>query len=64
MEISKRLKSKTYWLAIATAGLGIVEVNMHLMQEMLGQYYGAAFIVVALLAMAVREMTTGPVTGK
>jgi hypothetical protein len=34
------------------------------MQAMLGKYYGAAFIVVALLGMAVREMTTGPVTDK
>ncbi|MFP5504947.1 MAG: hypothetical protein ACLGH6_01995 [Gammaproteobacteria bacterium] len=64
MKISKRLKSKTYWLAIATAGLGIVEVNMHLLQAALGQYYGAAFIVVALLGMAVREITTGPVADK
>lgn len=62
--ISKRLRSKTYWLAIVTAGMGLIEVNMHLLQGLLGQWYGAAFVVVAILSMAIREATTGPVGSK
>lgn len=64
VSIGKRLRSKTYRLAIVTAGIGLIEVNMHLLQGLLGQWYGVAFIVVAILSMAIREATTGPVGDK
>lgn len=63
-KILKRLKSKTYWLAIITAGVGVVEVNMGLMKGLLGDWYGVAFVAVALLSMAIREVTTGSVSDK
>lgn len=62
--LAKRLKSKTYWLAMFTASLGIIEANVGLLREALGEHYGYAFIVVAILSMAVREATHGPVSDK
>lgn len=62
--ITKRLKSKTYWLAMFTAAIGILEANIGLLREAFGEHYGYAFIVVAVLSMAVREATYGPVRDK
>jgi hypothetical protein len=62
--VLNRLKSKTYWLAIVTAGIGILEANIGLLRDNLGEHYGYAFVAVAVLSMAVREATYGPVGDK
>lgn len=62
--LSKRLKSKTYWLAIFTAAIGIAESNVGLLRDALGEHYGYAFIALAIVSMVVREATNGPVSDK
>jgi hypothetical protein len=62
--LKQRLKSKTHLAALAVSALGIVEVNMGLLKGLLGDWYGVAFIGVAVLMHVLREMTTMPVEMK
>ena len=61
MKPKNRLKSKTYWFAFTLTLLGPVEMNFHLMKDLLGDYYGVSFIVIAVAVAALREVTNGPV---
>ncbi len=58
--IIKRLKSKTYWLAILVA----VSANLPGLSELLGQYYGLTSLIIAVLIAALREVTKEPVSAK
>ncbi len=60
----KELKSKTINFSIALAVLGVVEINMHLVQDMLGEYYGAAFIGISAIVAALRAVTNKPLSEK
>lgn len=62
--IKKRLKSKTYQLSLLMGFMGIVEMNFHLLQEILGQYYGVTYIAAMFLFMLVREMTNSAISEK
>jgi hypothetical protein len=62
--IKQRLKSKTHRAALAVSALGIVEVNMGLLQGILGDWYGVAFIGLAVVMHVLREVTTMPVDMK
>lgn len=64
MNIKKQLKSKTQWFNIAVAAVGIIEINMHLMRDNLGDNYGMVFIAVSVVAMVLRNLTTGPIDAK
>lgn len=57
-------KSRTYDMQAIIAVLGIVELNMHLLQSQLGEHYGVVFIVIAALGAFLRAKTTGPVGQK
>ena len=46
------------------AAVGILEVNMGLLRNNLGDYYGYAFIAVSIVAMVLRNMTTEPINAK
>lgn len=60
----QRLKSKTYWAAIFMAGMSIVEVNMPMLQPLLGEWYPLVYTGMALLFMAIREATHKPISEK
>lgn len=64
MNIKKQLKSKTQWFNMMVAAIGIVEVNMHLMRDNLGDNYGFAFIAVSVVAMVLRNLTVEPIDAK
>lgn len=56
----QRLKSRTYWLAILVA----VSANLPGLSGLLGEYYGLASLVIAVLIAGMREVTTKPVSEK
>jgi len=58
------LKSKTNWAALTVGVLGIVEMNAPMLQDMLGQWYGASFIGISVTMFVLRQMTTKPVSEK
>lgn len=64
MKITKQLKSKTQWFNISVAAVGIIEVNLHLMRDNLGDNYGFAFIAVSVVAMVLRNLTKEPIDAK
>lgn len=59
--MKKRYKSKTYWINIGIAIIGILEVNQHLLLTTLGENYGYFVIGIAIVGLALREMTTEPI---
>ncbi len=52
------IKSKTLWFNIIVAVLGIIEMNMSLMQPYLGDSYGIIFMVIAVINVVLRTVTT------
>lgn len=52
------IKSKTLWFNIVVAVLGIIEMNMSLMQPYLGDSYGIIFMVIAVINVVLRTVTT------
>ena len=53
-------KSKTVNFAALIGVLGVIETNFHMLQDLLGQYYGLSFVVVAAAIYYLRTITTGP----
>jgi hypothetical protein len=64
MDIKQKLKSDTHKWNLLMGVVGIVEINMGLLKGVLGEYYGAVFIVVAVIGYLLREKTTMPVEMK
>lgn len=62
--IKQRIKSKTYNLGHVVALLGILELNLPLLRESLGEWYGWVFIGVAFAIYGARELTTKPLNEK
>ena len=62
--ILARLKSKTYRLLLAVLLLGVLEINFHLLQQYLGDWYGLSFVVISVVGAVVRELTKTPVGAK
>lgn len=62
--IKKRLKSKTYRYNIILGIIGILEVNFHLLSEVLGKHYGYSFLVVMIVGFLLREVTIKPIEDK
>ena len=52
------IKSKTLWFNIIVAVLGILEMNMMVLQPYLGDSYGAIFMVIAVINVILRTVTT------
>ena len=53
--------SKTVKVAAIIGALGAVEVNFHLLQDLLGKYYGLSFTAFAVLMYYLRTITSEPV---
>ena len=64
MSIKQHAKSKTQWLNAAVLVIGVIELNAHMLQDTLGQYYGAAFILIACAGAYMRSITTGAISDK
>lgn len=62
--IIARLKSKTYRLQLAVLLLGVLEINFHLLQSYLGEWYGLSFVVISVAGAVMRELTKAPVGEK
>ena len=62
--IKKRLKSKTYQAAIVMGIIGIVEMNFYMLQELLGEWFGASYIISAIIFMFLREITKESIDDK
>ncbi len=60
MKINKRLKSKTYWLAICVA----MSSQLPVIKDLLAEYYGITSVVLAVAIAALREMTKTSVEDK
>ncbi len=55
--VKKSLKSKTIWFGHLLAIVGIVEANIGLLRNNLGDYYGYTFIAVAVITYWLRSKT-------
>jgi len=55
------VKSKTILFSAALAVLGVVEMNLHLVQAQLGDAYGWSYIAIAAIVAALRIVTTQPI---
>lgn len=62
--VKKFLKSKTMLLSLLIATLGILELNLHLFYDVLGEYYGVVFLVISLASAYIRLLTTKPFEDK
>ena len=61
----KRLKSKTYWFAIALAVLSTVQASWGILDDYLNpRVAGLAGVFVAILVAVLREVTTEPLSDK
>jgi hypothetical protein len=63
-KIKQYLKSKTINTALIIAILGVLELNFQYLQGMLGEYYGATWIVFSMLMVALRSATTTSIDNK
>jgi hypothetical protein len=63
--ILKRLKSKTYWVAVTAALLTIIEANSGLLAGLLPEGYSKfALLLWPVLMITLREVTTGALSDK
>ena len=56
-----RWKSKTNWVAIAIGVIGVLETNLGMLREVLGEWYGVTYVGIAAVMFALREITKEPV---
>lgn len=51
-------------LSLLIATLGILELNLHLFYDVLGEYYGVVFLAISLASAYIRLLTTKPFEDK
>ena len=56
--LQKAKKSKAMILSFLVVLLGVLELNMHLFYDVLGEYYGITYLVIATAVAWVRTQTT------
>lgn len=56
--LSKINKSKTMMFNLLIGTVGIIEYNLHLFYDVLGEHYGIVFLLVAIVNMWLRTITT------
>ena len=57
-------KSKTIWFSAALAALGVLEINMGVVAESLGEHSGLVYVGIAAAMAALRVLTTEPLSEK
>ena len=61
----KLKKSKTMIWAFALTILGVLELNLHLFYNVLGEeYYGITYMIIAMVTAVLRVVTTMPLEDK
>lgn len=56
-----KIRSRTINTAALVAALGVAEMNWHLLQGMLGEWYGASYILIGMVFAYLRTVTSEPV---
>lgn len=56
--LQKAKKSKTMILSFLVVLLGVLELNLHLFYDLLGEYYGITYLIIATAVAWVRTQTT------
>lgn len=62
--IKRILKSKTIVFNCIIAVLAAIELNVHLLQDYLGHYYGVFFICITCANIVLRFVTSTPILQK
>lgn len=63
-EAKPALQSKTVIFSMIIAAMGVIEMNMPMLKEMMGDYYGVAFIAISAISVALRSVTDTPLNAK
>ena len=64
-KIIARLRSKTYWAALAMAALSIIEINAQLLTQFIPAEHRAWLLLAwPLVMITLREITTGALSDK
>ena len=58
------MRSKTIIFSMLLAIVGTLELNIHLLQDMLGDYYGISYVGIAIAVAVLRAVTTKPLRDK
>lgn len=58
------MRSKTIIFSMLLAIVGTLELNIHLLQDMLGDYYGISYVGIAVAVAVLRAVTTKPLRDK
>jgi hypothetical protein len=61
MKTVKWYKSQTYWFNISLAIIGLVEANVGLLKNNLGDYYGISVLVIGAMGIILRNTSTKPI---
>ena len=59
----KWYKSKTYWFNIAIAIVGLMQINVELFRNILGDNCGIAVVIIGVVGILLRNTTTDPIKG-
>lgn len=62
--VIKYIRSHTLKFAAFLAVLGVLELNLGLLQEALGDWYGIVFIIISMITAFLRVVTTSPLSEK
>lgn len=62
--IKQHLKSKTVNFNLMIAVVGVLELNFHYLKSALGDSYGVCFVVVSVVGVILRKVTTKPLEAK
>lgn len=62
--LTKLKKSKTILFNMLVAFVGILEYNLHLFYDVLGQHYGIVFVIIATIGAYLRMITTEAIEEK
>jgi hypothetical protein len=62
--LTKLKKSKTMLFNMLLAFIGILEYNLHLFYDVLGEHYGIVFVIIATVGAYLRMITTESIEDK
>lgn len=57
-------ESKTHWFNIMIGIFGVIELNVHLLQNAIGDNYGYLVIAIGVIGVILRNVTTTPIKKK
>lgn len=62
--IKSRTKSKSHWFNTFVLAFGFINLNLPMLQDKIGDNYGYVFMVMGVIGIILREVTTKPVSEK